>query len=237
MAINSLFQNIADAIRERGGTSAALTPAQMPQAIADIAGGGGVLLGTTTPTAEQGNDGDIYAKYSPSYSGKIFRLNIVSALRGASSLNYAGASELDILFANAAHNTISMRAQQDFTYQASGGQASYAFDNEPSTYWEANPTPIYMEMSATIPDGYYPVTLKAMQRSRSYTEDVWRTFNLTVEGSVICERENLTVSDWAGADNYTDFSIVASPYLITNVYLKINGQWVEQNKIVVNVEV
>ena len=40
MAINTLFQNIADAIRERGGTSAALTPAQMPAAIAAIPAGG-----------------------------------------------------------------------------------------------------------------------------------------------------------------------------------------------------
>lgn len=41
MAIETYFEDIADAIRERGGTSAALTPAQMPQAIADIPGGGG----------------------------------------------------------------------------------------------------------------------------------------------------------------------------------------------------
>lgn len=41
MAIESYFEDIADAIRERGGTSATLTPAQMPQAILDIPGGGG----------------------------------------------------------------------------------------------------------------------------------------------------------------------------------------------------
>ena len=40
MAINTLFENIADAIRERAGTSGTITPAQMPQAIADIPGGG-----------------------------------------------------------------------------------------------------------------------------------------------------------------------------------------------------
>lgn len=41
MAIESYFEDIADAIRERGGTSATLTPAGMPQAILDIPGGGG----------------------------------------------------------------------------------------------------------------------------------------------------------------------------------------------------
>lgn len=39
MAIESYFEDIADAIRERGGTAATLTPAQMPQAILDIPGG------------------------------------------------------------------------------------------------------------------------------------------------------------------------------------------------------
>ena len=41
MAIKSYFQNIADAIRVKGGTSALLTPAEMPQAIADLPTGGG----------------------------------------------------------------------------------------------------------------------------------------------------------------------------------------------------
>lgn len=41
MAINQYFENIADAIRERAGTSGTITPAGMPQAIRDIPGGGG----------------------------------------------------------------------------------------------------------------------------------------------------------------------------------------------------
>lgn len=45
MAIETYFEDIADAIRERGGTSATLTPAQMPQAILDIPGGGGGMAG------------------------------------------------------------------------------------------------------------------------------------------------------------------------------------------------
>lgn len=44
MTIESYFEDIADAIRERGGTAAALTPAAMPQAILDIPGGGGSSL-------------------------------------------------------------------------------------------------------------------------------------------------------------------------------------------------
>lgn len=40
MAIETYFKNIADAIREKAGTSGLITPAQMPQAIADIPTGG-----------------------------------------------------------------------------------------------------------------------------------------------------------------------------------------------------
>lgn len=40
MAIDTFFKNIADAIRTKGGTVATLTPAQMPQAIADLPSGG-----------------------------------------------------------------------------------------------------------------------------------------------------------------------------------------------------
>lgn len=41
---DTTLTSIADAIRAKGGTSAALTPAQMPEAIAAIqAGGGGGL--------------------------------------------------------------------------------------------------------------------------------------------------------------------------------------------------
>lgn len=48
MAIETYFEDIADAIRERGGTAATLTPAAMPQAILDIPGGGGDTPKITT---------------------------------------------------------------------------------------------------------------------------------------------------------------------------------------------
>lgn len=58
MAIESYFEDIADAIRERGGTSATLTPAAMPQAILDIPGGGGSGVPEITP---------VYKGFSYSY--------------------------------------------------------------------------------------------------------------------------------------------------------------------------
>lgn len=54
MAIKSYFQNIADAIRVKGGTSALLTPAEMPQAIADLPTGGGGSGIDLTEVAEVG---------------------------------------------------------------------------------------------------------------------------------------------------------------------------------------
>lgn len=44
MGINTYFKNIADAIREKTGGSALITPGQMPQAIRDIVSGGGGLI-------------------------------------------------------------------------------------------------------------------------------------------------------------------------------------------------
>lgn len=42
MSIKSLFQNIADAIKEKNTGVVTVTPAEMPQAIRDISGGGGI---------------------------------------------------------------------------------------------------------------------------------------------------------------------------------------------------
>lgn len=49
---DTTLTSIADAIRAKGGTSAALTPAQMPEAIAAIQAGGGGGGGGTTPSAK-----------------------------------------------------------------------------------------------------------------------------------------------------------------------------------------
>lgn len=60
------FDDIADAIRAKTGKVASMTPLEMPQEIASISGGGGVtiLSGTSEPTSAQGNNGQIYLKYS-----------------------------------------------------------------------------------------------------------------------------------------------------------------------------
>ena len=53
---DTTLTSIADAIRAKGGTSAALTPAQMAEAIAAIqAGGGGGLVYTTSITPAENN--------------------------------------------------------------------------------------------------------------------------------------------------------------------------------------
>lgn len=63
MAIETYFKNIADAIRERDGSSGLITPAQMPQAIRDIPGGGGSSF------VEPGYQGLSYGYYSQDSSG------------------------------------------------------------------------------------------------------------------------------------------------------------------------
>lgn len=78
MAIESYFKNIADAIREKAGTSGLITPAQMPQAIADIpsGGSGNVLI---DPYLSSNNitvysDGDI--GYSATGNDRIYLFNV-----------------------------------------------------------------------------------------------------------------------------------------------------------------
>lgn len=44
MSIKSLFEDIADAIREKSGNSDTYTPAEMPEAIRDIVTGGGAQI-------------------------------------------------------------------------------------------------------------------------------------------------------------------------------------------------
>lgn len=61
MAIETYFKNIANAIRTKSGTSGLITPAQMPQAIADIPSGGGVNW--LTPLATDINNGFISGDY------------------------------------------------------------------------------------------------------------------------------------------------------------------------------
>lgn len=55
MAINTYFKNIADAIREKTGGSALITPGQMPQAIRDIVSSGD--FEEVTPLATDFKDG------------------------------------------------------------------------------------------------------------------------------------------------------------------------------------
>lgn len=58
MAIETYFKNIADAIRTKAGTSGLITPAQMPQAIADIpSGGSGITF--ESPIHEDNHNGYI----------------------------------------------------------------------------------------------------------------------------------------------------------------------------------
>lgn len=84
MAIESYFEDIADAIRERGGTSATLTPAAMPQAILDIPGGGGTSVQITP--AFQGLSycyvaaEDLYAYNTKTMYLSLFEVSTVSTI-------------------------------------------------------------------------------------------------------------------------------------------------------------
>ena len=201
----------------------------------------GISAGTSTPSNSYGSQGDVYIKYTTIGAQAIehtYVLTITEALRGEGTLSYAGAVEIDLIFDDGAGNDVSIKTLTGFGYSAhntygTSSDASKAFDGSTSTYWEANPTPVTLSMTATIPAGYTPKKLRVMQRSQSYTTDVWKAFTLDdTAGSgrmTIIEESNLSVSDWAGAYNFTDFS--CNGYLHgnvpTNYYIKGASAWSE----------
>lgn len=77
MAIETYFKNIADAIREKAGTSGLITPAQMPQAIVDIPSGGGGLTPLTPIATDWRNgyaEGSTYWKTPTNNRSDIYEL-------------------------------------------------------------------------------------------------------------------------------------------------------------------
>ena len=213
-------------------------------------GGSSVIVGECDPDDEVGNVGSIYVKvqYPPSAyeetATRTYTLVIVNALRGSDALSYAGACEIAFIFDDGQGNEVNIRTLSGFTYASNrGGTISYAFDGQVNgNYWEASPTPITVTMSATVPAGYTPKKLSVVQRSASYTSDVWKTFTLTDTtggGSVLLiSKSNLSTSDWAGAYNYTDFDMngttVISTYIKTG-QTEEEAEWTETDKIDVTI--
>lgn len=216
----------------------------------NVSGGGGgstVYTSTSAPTSADGSNGDIWVKYfdfEDQSTQKTYTIDIIAALRGTSALSYAGATEIDLIFDDGNNGEVSIRSLSDFTYsaQAQGGAENInrAFDNDTSTYWEANPTPLKVLMTATIPAGYTAKKLKVMQRSQNFTTDVWKDFDLkeTIDGNsrMLLDVSGLSTSDWAGAYNYTSFNIPpAGRYAVVATYIKINGEWVTPAEITVTI--
>lgn len=206
----------------------------------NVPSGGGIAAGTSAPSNLDGNDGDVYFQYAHIGSEAMthtYTLTIVSALRGSSPLTYAGATEIDLIFDDGNDGEASIRQMSGFTYSAYNGSGntvnpSSAFDGNTGTYWETSPTQITLSMSAVIPAGYTPKTLKVMQRGGTYSSDVWKEFGLTDQVgstiSLIADAFDLTVSDWAGSGNWTSFpcSGGVSGDAITKMYVKESGGWV-----------
>ena len=204
-----------------------------------------VTVSENEPTAQQGTEGDIWIQYGYLYPRETvtreYTLNITRAWRGSDSLSYAGATELDIIFDDGNGNEVSIRDLTGFTYSASGGTIKNAFDNNTNTYWENSPTPIWCKMSATVPAGYVVKYLKAMQRTGSFTTDVWRDFNFieTANGidTTLIERTELTQEDWAGAGNYTSFeNNTPDDIVIKNTFIKVDTTWMSPAQIDINIK-
>lgn len=113
MAIKSYFQNIADAIRVKGGTSALLTPAEMPQAIADLPTGGGGSGVDLTAVSEVGF--------------------IITAKRSTSD-SYIQADRLDLMQGSSVYAF----DMQNATCGVYGGTAIQSSSESPQQFWNGH---------------------------------------------------------------------------------------------------
>lgn len=204
-------------------------------------GGDHVLVGTDAPSSAAGSEGDVYIKYAnvrQTALAHTYVLTISKALRGSSSLSFAGATELDLIFDDENGNEVSITSINDFscTGVSKNGYSidniSRLFDGNLTNYCEGNPTPLTFYLSATIPAGYTPKELKVVQRSDEW-DDVWKEFTLAdtvseMSRNIITEAD-LTFSDWAGKGNWTVFQCGAplSGNVPTNYYIKGSTEWTE----------
>lgn len=244
---------ISKTITENGTYSAADDSADgYSDVTVDVAGGGGgsrTYVSTTDPSQSQGHIGDYYIKYNnPSArvieetTTRSYTLNITKGLRGSSALTYVGAHEIQLFYDDGQGNEVNIRTLPNFTYSCNRQSPSAAFDGYTSgNYWEANPTPVIVNFSATVPAEYRLKKFVVWQRQGSYNQDIWEEFTIdeTINGDTqrILLESNLTVNDWAGAGSGTEWSL---GLVIVATYAKIGeteatAQWVEA-PIDVNIE-
>lgn len=221
MAINTLFQNIADAIRERAGTSGLITPAGMPQAIMDIPGGNDYLYGETDPAASLGENGQIYFKCAFEGGGEID-----SGLGWYSSI------------AAICDNTNTIATIQARTYYKINSYPALAAVNRPGgTYWQVS-------YASTVPEACANRTSNGGDNTWQYTYVIDGVTWYFAPGNYGYSGSPAIVSDYPILDTAYSLSTQESaeafldvlgvtytepPYnpLIKDIFVKVNGNWTD----------
>lgn len=209
--------------------------------------GGGVMIGTQPPSANVGSPGDVYLQYIDvsQITARTYEIIIEKGLRGANELIYVGANEIRLIFDDGNGNEVNIADMSNFTHNAKNNNGTTQNDDKlydgstTSGYAEFSPTTVTLTLSATVPIGYTAKRLEVHQRTGSYTQDVWKTFSLidAVSGAVLISKSNLTTNDWAGAGNYTQFSVTGTEpdYVVTHTYVRLgdaqSSVWTETDKI------
>ncbi len=218
MTVETAFQNIADAIRERAGTAGIITPAAMPQAILDIPGGmEGILFGEAPPTTEEGVDGDYYyvrnnksflldSNFNSNANTGTGGYEIIATLNGfvTALSGYIRASTSSVVLRIGTTSNI---------------LASVTIDNPPVGEWFSEELEVPIEITAGT---HYIIQIVSSTGTLRYSIEPFTTNGCTFVQGRYGSFPGYTESGTAYSVKAT-FS--GGLYLISGQYYKISGAW------------
>lgn len=204
MAIETYFENIAAAIKQRAGTSGSLTPAQMPQAILDIPGGTTPTLITKSIT--QNGTYDASADNADGYSSVT--VNVPSGGGAVKIANWdLAVSNTDTI------NSFNVSVTNVEKIEGVG----YQFDGDRDY--------IYLPKNLKNNDSTYVLDIGTMSL---YDGTVHNRLFMSPGNTGLIYRNNGTWSFYNGSAWATDSNITAFDYFANSkigIYVDIKNQW------------
>ena len=212
--------------------------------VVNVQGGGGasnVLFGDGVPSQSLGSDGDYYIR-SGDADSKFIRIDISKAARGTDyNFAYYGSRAISIVCKDESNNEIEISPYIVAQYYWNGnslapqGTDRGVFRANIGSYIENNGLPGHYAAEYNIPNGWSIYKIKLTRRNSTSYKDYWRSFDVyqcDKSGnniSLLLSEQNLTESDWADYDSFTEFTLTGQLVdvpILHEVYEKQSGVWV-----------